>query len=163
MEQQSVVHTFKTLEAAETAVNKLIEQKFPANQISIVTQNMRAEKQIHGFVTAGDIAKEGAATGAWVGGLFGLLMGAAFIFVPGVGPLVVAGPFAAALLGGVEGALAGAAGGGLLGALAGWGISKEHILKYEEVIKGGHYLLIANGNEEQVAQARAILDALPSE
>lgn len=94
------------------------------------------------------------------GSFFGLLVGAAFIWVPGVGPLFVAGPFAAMLLGGAEGVLAGAAGGGLLGALFGWSVSKEHILKYEEVIKTGKYLVIANGDEAQVNQARTILGGL---
>lgn len=158
MDQQSVVHIYANMADAEQAVKNLIDADFPAEQISIVTQNLEAEKQVHGFITVGDIATEGASTGAWVGGLFGLLMGAAFIFVPGFGPLVVAGPFAAALLGGIEGAVAGAAGGGLLGTLVGWGVSKEHILKYEEVVKGGKYLVIANGDETQVNHARQILD-----
>jgi high-affinity Fe2+/Pb2+ permease len=78
--------------------------------------------------------------------------------VPGFGPLLVAGPLAAALLAGIEGTVAGAAGGGLLGALLGWGISKKHILKYEEVIKGGDYLVIAHGSEEEVKRAHAVLD-----
>jgi hypothetical protein len=163
MAQQSNVHIYNNLEEAEAAVRRLIAEKFPADQISIVTQNLENYKQVHGFITTGDVAKEGAGTGAWVGGIFGLLMGAAFIFVPGFGPLVVAGPFAAALLGGIEGAFAGAAGGGLLGALFGWGISKEHILKYEEVVKGGSYLVIANGDETQVNEARRILDGVTAD
>ncbi len=161
MTQQSVVQIYHTMGDAENAVKRLIDQKFPATQISIVTQNLETEKQVHGFITTGDVAKEGAGTGAWVGGLFGVLMGAAFIFVPGFGPLIVAGPLAAALLGGVEGAAVGAAGGGLLGALVGWGISKDHVLKYEEIVKGGNYLVIANGDEAQVNQAREILQGQP--
>ena len=158
MTQQSVVHIYQNLEEAEGAVKLLSDKKFPINQISIVTQNIETTKKVHGFITAGEVAAQGASSGAWVGGFFGLLVGAAFIWVPGVGPLFVAGPFAAALLGGVEGIVAGATGGGLLGALFGWGISKEHILKYEEVIKGGKYLVIANGDEAQVNQAHTILD-----
>jgi uncharacterized membrane protein len=159
MAQQSLVHIYQNLEEAEGAVKLLSDKKFPINQISIVTQNIESTKKVHGFITAGEVAAQGASSGAWVGGFFGLLIGAAFIWVPGIGPLFVAGPFAAALLGGVEGIVAGAAGGGLLGALFGWGISKEHILKYEEVIRGGKYLVIANGNEVQVNQARTILDS----
>ena len=68
-----------------------------------------------GFISTGDYAKAGAETGAWFGGLFGLLVGAAFLILPGVGPVVVAGPLAAALLAGLEGAIAGTA----LGSLAG--------------------------------------------
>ena len=112
---------------------------------------------VHGYVTAADTSKTGAQTGAWVGGIFGLLVGAAFVWVPGIGPLIVAGPLAAALLGGLEGALGGAAVGGLLGGIAGLGISKEHILKYEERIRGGKFLLIAHGNAAQVATAHAVL------
>lgn len=163
MVQQSVVHVFHNMAEAEEAVKGLIDQKFPADQISIVTQNLQTEKQVHGYITAGDVAKQSAGTGAWVGGLFGLLAGAAFIFVPGFGPLIVAGSFATVLLGGIEGTIAGAAGGGALGALFGWGVSKEHILKYEEVIKAGSYLVIANGDVAQVKQARDVLDGLTTE
>jgi len=143
---------------AEEAVRMLDRGGFPIQQVSIVAQNLESEKEVHGYVTVGDIAKSGAGTGAWVGGLFGLLIGAAFIWVPGFGPLVVAGPLAAMLLGGIEGLVAGAAGGGLLGALVGWGVSKEHILKYEERLKGGKYLVIAHGSAEEVAKAHNILE-----
>ncbi|MEJ2151145.1 MAG: 2-oxobutyrate oxidase, partial [Chloroflexota bacterium] len=101
--------------------------------------------------------------GAWVGGLFGLLIGAAFIWVPGFGPLLVAGPLAAMLLGGVGGAFVGAAGGGLLGVLVGWGVSKQHILKYEEKVKSGKYLLIAHGDADMVSKARDILESTDAE
>ena len=160
MTQQSVVHIYSNLDEAEAAVKQLNDQKFPINQISIVTQNIESTKQVHGFITAGDVVAQSASSGAWMGGFFGLLVGAAFIWVPGVGPLFVAGPFAAMLLGGAEGVLAGAAGGGLLGALFGWGVSKEHIIKYEESIRSGKYLVVANGDEAQVNQARAILGGL---
>ena len=59
----------------------------------------------------------------------------------------------------MEGVVAGAAGGGLLGALVGWGVSKQHILKYEEHLKSGKYLLMAHGNTEEVARAHTILQS----
>jgi uncharacterized membrane protein len=155
---KSVVGVYSSVADAEEAIEKLNNDGFPINQVSIVAQDLESEKQVHGFVTAGDIAKGGAVSGAWMGGIFGLLVGAAFLWVPGFGPLLVAGPLAAALLAGIEGTVAGAAGGGLLGALLGWGISKKHILKYEEVIKGGDYLVIAHGSEEEVKRAHAVLD-----
>jgi uncharacterized membrane protein len=159
MAQESIVHIYSTLQEAEAAVKLLSDGKFPINQISIVTQNLETTKQVHGFITTGDVAAQGASSGAWMGGFFGLLVGAAFLWLPGFGPLIVAGPFAAALLGGIEGIAAGAAGGGLLGALFGWGISKEHILKYQEDIKGGKYLVVANGDKAQVSQAQTILNS----
>ncbi|MCA9917817.1 MAG: hypothetical protein KC445_07690 [Anaerolineales bacterium] len=157
MSTNNVIQVYDSMSGAETAVRKLSEGNFPIEQVSILAQDMASEKEVHGFITTGDVAKAGAGTGAWFGGLFGILVGAAFIWVPGFGPLFVAGPLAAALLGGVEGAVAGAAGGGLLGALFGVGISKQHIVKYEETLKAGKYLLVAHGSPEELELARNIL------
>lgn len=154
----SVVGIYKSIADAEDAIEKLNSGGFPINQVSIVAQDLESERQVHGFVTTGDVAKTGATAGAWMGGLFGVLIGAAFVWVPGFGPLLVAGPLAAALLGGIEGAVVGAAGGGLLGSLVGWGVSNQHILKYEEIVKGGKYLVIAHGTEEEVMVAHKLLD-----
>jgi uncharacterized membrane protein len=157
MSEQSVIGVYNTMSEAEQAVHGLDKGGFPIKQVSIVAQDMQSEKEVHGYVTAGDVAKAGANTAAWVGGFFGLLVGAAFIWVPGFGPLLVAGSFASMLLGSMEGVVAGAAGGGLLGALVGWGVSKQHIIKYEEHLKSGKYLLMAHGNAEEVAHAHTIL------
>ena len=156
-QQISVVAIYETLSAAEAAVHKLDEGKFPIQQISVVAKDIQDEKKVHGYVTACDVSKTGAKTGAWMGGLFGVLVGAAFLWVPGVGPAIVAGSLSAALLGGVEGALAGSAMGGILSGLAAWGISKQQILKYEESVKAGSYVLIAHGSPKEVAQAQNLL------
>ncbi|MBY0525648.1 MAG: permease [Gemmataceae bacterium] len=157
MPEQSVVAVYPTMAKAEAAVEALSAGGFPIDKVSIIAQNLQSEKVVHGFVTAKDTSKAGAQAGAWLGGIFGLLAGAAFVWVPGIGPLIVAGPLAAALLGGLEGALGGAALGGVLGGIAGIGISQEHILKYEERVRGGKYLLVAHGEPADVAKAHGIL------
>jgi hypothetical protein len=146
------------MDHAELAVEALGKGGFPIQHVSILAQNLGTEKKVHGFVTSCDVAKSAARTGAWVGGIFGVLVGAAFLWVPGVGPLIVAGSLSSALLGGVEGAVAGAALTGFLGWLSAIGISKEHILKYEESVKAGNYLVVAHGTAEEVMKAKAILD-----
>jgi hypothetical protein len=156
--ESSAVGIYNHLDEAEEAVRKLGEGGFPIQHVSIIAKNLGSEKKVHGFVTSCDVAKSSARTGAWVGGIFGLLVGAAFLWVPGVGPLVVAGSLGSALLGGVEGAVAGAAVTGVFGWLASLGISKEHILKYEESVKAGKYLLIAHGSVDDAKKARAILE-----
>lgn len=159
MSEQSVIGVYQTMSEVEEAVRMLDKGGFPIKQVSFVAQDMQSETEVHGYVTTGDVAKAGARTAAWVGGIFGLLVGAAFIWVPGFGPLLVAGSFASMLLGSMEGVMAGAAGGGLLGALVGWGVSKQHILKYEEHLKGGKYLLIAHGSTDEVTRAHNILQS----
>jgi Heat induced stress protein YflT domain len=160
MPEQSVVGVYDTMAQAEGAVHKLDEAGFPITHVSIVSQNLQHEKEVVGYVTVTDVAQRGLITGAWAGGLVSLLAGVAFLWIPGFGPLLVAGPLASLLLGvlgGMEGAVIGAAYGGVLGALAGWGVSKEHIYKYEEHVLAGKHLVIAHGNAEDVAHARRIL------
>ena len=97
-----------------------------------------------------------------MGGLLSLLIGAAFLWVPGFGPLLVVGRLAALLLASAKGALIGAATGSFLGALANWGIAEEHILDYEQQVQSGKHLVIAYGTAEDVAQAHAILQGTPA-
>jgi hypothetical protein len=156
-QEDSVVAIYPHIDQAEEAVQQLGKGGFPIDHVSIIAKDLGTEKKVHGFVTSCDVAKSSARTGAWVGGIFGLLVGAAFLWVPGVGPLIVAGSLSSALLGGVEGAVAGAAISGTFGWLAGLGISKQHILKYEESVKAGKYLVIAHGSTEDVTKARGIL------
>ena len=119
--------------------------------VSIIGKDFQAVEQPIGFVTTGTVAKDGAKVGAWSGGLFGLLVGAAFLIMPGVGPVIVFGPLAAALLGGAEGALAGAALGGLTGALIGLGVSKDKAIRYESQLKAGKFLVTVQGDAAEIA------------
>jgi hypothetical protein len=155
--ESSVVGTYSHIDQAEEAVRQLGQGGFPIQHVSIIARDLGTEKKIHGFVTSCDVAKASAHTGAWVGGIFGLLVGAAFLWVPGVGPLIVAGSLASAMLGGLEGAVAGAATAGVLGWLTSLGISRQHILKYQESVQAGQYLVIAHGSPEEVQKARLVL------
>jgi hypothetical protein len=160
MPEQSVVGVYDTMAQAEGVVRKLDEAGFPIAHVSIVSQTLQSEKDVVGYITVEDIAKKGLTTGAWAGGLLGLLTGAAFLWIPGFGPLMVAGRLASLLLGvlsSMEGAVIGAAYGGVLGTLVGWGVSQEHIFKYEEHVRAGKHLVIIHGKPEEVARAHSIL------
>ncbi|KIE58581.1 permease [Methylacidiphilum kamchatkense Kam1] len=155
----SLSAVYHSLEDAEKALKSLEQNQFPLTRVSILAQDLSSERKVHGYVTAGDIAKTGATIGGWVGGLFGILVGAAFVWVPGFGPLIVAGPLSAALLGGLEGLVAGGVAGAALGFLSGLGIEKKHILKFEEHLKAGKYLLVIRGTEEEIERAKKIIEA----
>jgi hypothetical protein len=155
----SVVGIYDTMERAENAVRRLDQGGLPICQVSIVARSLESEKKITGFITAGDVAKSTARIGGWTGGIFGLLLGAAFLWVPGFGQLIVVGPLAAALIASLEGAAAGGAAAGLLGALIGWGVSKQHILKYEQSVNVGKFLVVYHGSASEVRKANDILKA----
>jgi hypothetical protein len=98
----------------------------------------------------------GAGTGAAVGGVLGWLVGIGALAIPGVGPLVAAGPIVAALAG------AGAAGatGGLIGGLIGAGIPEIEAKRYAGRIREGGYLLSVHCDDKNWAErAEEILEA----
>lgn len=161
--KNSAVGVFANMTQAEDAVRQLNAGGFPVDKLSVLGKDFMSEQKVHGFVTACDVAKQAAGTSAWFGGIFGLLVGAAFLWIPGFGPMVVAGPLAAALLGGVEGAVGAAAVGGVLGWLMNLGIEKQHIPKYEASLRTGKYIVIVHGSSEDVDKARSILSAAKAE
>jgi uncharacterized membrane protein len=151
---------FSTHADAEGAVRALSESGVPIKHVSIVAQNLQTTETVQGFVTTADVAGAGASTGAWWGGFFGFLVGSAFLWIPGFGPLVVAGALASSFLGLLEGAAVGAVGGGLVGALMGYGLSKDKAIKYESVVRAANYLVLMHGDAMQIRTARDVLERL---
>ena len=86
-----------------------------------------------------------------------MLMGSAFILIPGVGPLLLAGPLVGMLVGALEGAVVVGGVSALGAALASLGIPDNSVLEYETEIKVGKYMLLAHGTTAEVTQARQIL------
>jgi hypothetical protein len=98
----------------------------------------------------------GAGTGAVTGGVLGWLVGIGALAIPGVGPLLAAGPIVAALAG------AGAAGaaGGLVGGLVGSGMPEIEAKRYAGRIREGGYLVSVHGDDgDWSRRAKEILDA----
>ena len=90
-------------------------------------------------------------------GDFTLLFGSAFFVIPGVGPLLLAGPVVGWIVGALEGAIV-VGGLSALGAgLYGMGIPKDSILQYETAVKSGKYVLIAHGSDAETVHAREII------
>jgi hypothetical protein len=155
-DDRATIGVFPDIDAAQAAVERLVDAGVPVNRISIIGRDLRSETRLHGFVTTGDIAGPSAATGAWVGGLFGLLAGTALLFIPGAGALVVLGPLAGAAVGAAEGALFG----GAVGAVLGHFVAQKHLPKYEQLVRAGSYLVVVQGTEDEVARAhQALIDA----
>lgn len=96
--------------------------------------------------------------GAFWGGIWGLLFGSAFFFVPGIGPLVVGGPLVTWIVGALEGAAVVGGFSALGAALYSIGIPNDSIVKYETAIKSDKFMLLCHGPREEVGRAKEILD-----
>jgi uncharacterized membrane protein len=156
-ENEIAVAIYDTHEQAEQAVKELQKSGFDMKKLSIVAKNPHAEEHVVGFYNAGDRMKHWGGVGAFWGSLWGMLFGSAFFFIPGLGPILVAGPLVAWVVGALEGAVVG---GGLSAIGAGLfsiGIPKNSILDYELALKTDKFLVLANGTAEDAARVKDII------
>jgi len=127
-------------------------------KLSIVGKDYHTDEHVVGYYNAGDRMMYWGKLGAFWGGLWGMLVGSAFFLVPGVGPLLVAGPLVMWIVGALEGAVVMGGISALGAALVSIGIPKNSVLKYEESIKAGKFLLILHGTPQEVERAKDRLD-----
>jgi hypothetical protein len=134
------------------------------HKLSVVGKNTHADEQVVGYYNAGDRMKYWGKNGAFWGGFWGLLFGSAFFAIPGIGPLLAAGPVVAWIVGALEGAVL-VGGLSALGAgLYSIGIPKDSVVQYELAIKTDKFLLLVHGTASEVEKAREILaDTQPLE
>jgi hypothetical protein len=153
----SVVAVYNSHTDAEQAVAKLSGASFDITKVSIIGKDYHTEEKVVGYYTAGDRMKSWGGTGAFWGGIWGLLFGAGFFLIPGIGPVLVAGPFLAALIGALESAVVVGGFSAVVAGLVSLGIPENSAVKYEADIKADKFVLVAHGTPEELEQARAIL------
>src|SRR3984957_346542 len=147
---------YKTRSQAEQAVDRLMAAGFTNNDISVLLPDTTSSKEFaHEKNTkAPEGTATGAATGGILGGTLGLLAGIGALAIPGVGPLIAAGPIMGALAGvGVGGTV-----GGIVGALIGMGMPEYEAKRYEGRVKDGGVLLSVHCNSsDEVKRAEDLL------
>jgi len=93
-------------------------------------------------------------TGAFWGGIWGLFFGSAFFWIPGLGPLLVAGPLVSWIIGAMEGAIVVGGLSAIGASLYNVGIPKDSILRYETALKADKFVLIAHGSSDEITRAK---------
>lgn len=147
---KSIVGVAKTNLQVERTIDELQEDALiPVSEISVVMpeEGDRPAVATEKTTKAPEAASAGALTGGVIGGTIGLLAGIGTLAIPGLGPLIAAGPIVAAL----GGTAAGATAGGVVGALVGLGIPESEAKVYEERLKEGGYLVAVQVNNNEVA------------
>ena len=153
----TVIGVYDRLADAQDAVSELVSAGFTRENVSIVAAD--TEGRFKTYVgapgdDAGDGVAAGAGIGAVVGGLGGLLVGLGALAIPGIGPVLAAGPIASALIG----AGVGAATGGLIGALVDEGVPEEQANLYAEGVRRGGTLVKVTAPEDRVDEATRIMN-----
>lgn len=147
--EKTVVAIFRDHRAAESAVRDMKEKGISGNDISIIARD-EERRDGGGEETSYEDQNlaDGTTTGGALGGLAGLLAGAGALLIPGIGPIIAAGPLA--------GALTGLATGGVAGGLIDYGIPEERGQHYEEKVREGRILVTARTDERNAESAMEI-------
>jgi hypothetical protein len=153
----SVVAIYDTHTGAEDAVKELQRGGIDMHKLSIIGKGNHSDEQVVGYYNAGDRMKYWGKLGAFWGGFWGLLFGSAVFMIPGLGPILAAGPIVAWIVAGLEGAVEVGALGALGAGLFSIGIPKDSVVKYETALKTDQFLLIVHGTAAEVEQSRDII------
>lgn len=145
---QTIIGVFESRSNAERAVNSLRQQGFNNEEINIISK--KQQEHNGSFDDNGDDGiMDGTLTGGTLGGIGGLLLGAGALVIPGIGPILAAGPIAAAI--------GGAIAGGITGGLIDWGIPAEESQHYEQEVVHGSILAIIRTDSAKVNSVAQIL------
>ncbi|MBT9153266.1 MAG: hypothetical protein DDT35_01495 [Firmicutes bacterium] len=142
------VGIFDSRDQAERSAQELRNKGFD-KEISVVTRDANRDDSSEPSMRHDDSTMDGVTTGGALGGIAGLAAGAGALFIPGIGPLLAAGPIA--------GLLSGAVTGGVAGGLIDWGIPAEESRHYEEDVKQGRTLVAAHASGPKLDDAANLL------
>lgn len=160
--ESAVIAIYDTHELADHAVKEIQQAGFDMKKLSIVGKGYHSEEQPIGYYTTGKKMEVwggiGATWGAIWGGFWGLLFGAGFFMIPGIGPIMAAGPLVALLVGALEGGVVIGGLSALGAALFNMGVPKDSVVRYETAIKADKFVLIVHGSEEDVQRAKTLID-----
>jgi hypothetical protein len=154
----SVVYCIANSDAQAVRIaNRLRKSGFSASDISVLAPDRSGVRDLghQNSTKAPEGAAAGAGTGALLGGALGWLAGIGALAIPGVGPLIAAGPILATL----SGAALGGTMGGLAGALAGAGIPEFEAQQFEGRLREGNILISIHAEDsDEASRIRQILN-----
>ena len=158
---KTVVGLFDDRAAAQNAVRELTAEGFRGDEVSVVSKKPDGKGveveyvEEDGHRQIGDMAK-GAGTGAAIGGAAALLLSLTALSIPGIGPVLAAGPLAAL----IAGAGIGATAGGLVSGLTRLGLGDEEAHTYAEGLKRGGTLVTVNADDHRADAAVGVMRRL---
>ncbi|MDQ1558452.1 MAG: hypothetical protein QOD32_1512 [Pyrinomonadaceae bacterium] len=158
---KTIIGLFDNRAEAQSVVQELLSENFRREDISVMSKKLEGQErqgeqveyvEEDGDEQVKDMAK-GAGTGAAIGGLAGLLLSLTALAIPGIGPVMAAGPLAAI----IAGAGIGATAGGLISGLTRLGVPEDDANYYAEGVRRGGTLISVDAADDKAESAVAIM------
>jgi hypothetical protein len=151
----TIIALFESRAAAENAVTAMADAGYSREHVSIVTRDATGSTDVPDIGPRPEVGSgTDAGSGAAVGALAGFVGGIVALAIPGIGPILAAGPLAA----GIMGAGIGAAAGGVIGALKEQGVPENDAARFSEAIRHGRAMLTAYVPSEKAEDVADFLD-----
>jgi hypothetical protein len=152
----NIVGVFTNLGEAERALIDLRAQGIPAENIHLIAGNDKSQHDEYLKKAKQESTSAGSAalSGASFGGGLGIVASLVTLAIPGIGPIIAAGPIATVLTGLGIGAL----GGGVISAFKNMGMSHEEAPLYEEAVRRGSILAIAQVDEPRAMEILRLME-----
>ncbi|MBB5060954.1 putative membrane protein [Granulicella aggregans] len=156
-EVDSVVAIYDRHDEAERAIRTLQASGIDMRTLSVAARDPEMTEHVTGYYTAGDRMLHWGKLGAFWGALWGILFDSALFAIPGIGPVLLAGPLVAWIVAILEGAVV-VGGLSALGAgLVSIGIPRQSVIEYETALRTNKFLLIVHGTRREVTKAKEII------
>lgn len=153
------IHLFSTHREAEHAVRTLASAGCNVRYLSLVGTGIESEEHPARLYSVAEKIRAGGGRGAFWGGVWGLLVAPTVFFLPGLGPVAVAGPLASSMVGAMENTLGDRFASALGAALIETGAGRNAILQCESALKIGNYVLIVHVSAPETKQVNGLLAA----
>jgi hypothetical protein len=157
-EYNATVRIYDPHAEVQATINEIQRSGFAINRLSIVGKDYHIEERVIGDANVSDRIKVWRQFGDFWGGLSGLLLGSAFYFIPGIGPVMVFGPLVSWIVRALEGAVMVGELSALGAGLYSIGILKNNIMEYEKALKSDKFIVVAHGTPNDMAKANSILE-----
>jgi outer membrane lipoprotein SlyB len=158
LSDDNVVGTFADLASSRAALKALGDTGIDADDVSLLGKQVEEatsnpDTRLRDLDSTTDLAKK-SGTGAAAGSVIGGIAGAAAFAIPGIGPVIGLGIFAAA----AGGAIAGSVVGGMVGAIEATELGPEWEVTYGHPLREGKVLLAVHArDDEEAASAEKVL------
>jgi hypothetical protein len=150
---KSTIGIYDSHDKALEAVKELKDSGYPIEKVSLVGRAEIIDDHLHVNNNPAAVQEAEVSVGIAAGSIIGILSGIGIFAIPGLGFLYGAG----ALVGAFAGLEVGVIAGGLTAILTKLGMKKEHAVKYDEHLKEGKFLVVAQGDEAEIETAKRVL------